>query len=143
MSLIEERHLQVVAVIESVEPVCRFVEAIAKDAGMNETLIYRCYLAVEEVITNVIEHGYHHNGKDRHVDVVCRLYPGLLSITIIDDAIPFNPLEREDPDPTAPLMEREGGGWGIFFVKKFMDKVQYAYKENRNHLTIEKQFTSV
>ena len=141
MSLIEERHLRVDAVIQNVEPVCQFVETMATDAGMSEALVYRCYLSMEEIITNVIEHGYGHQGTGCSVDVVCRLYPGRLAITVMDDATPFNPLSREDPDPAAPLMERENGGWGIYFVKKFMDAVSYDYKENRNQLTIEKQFT--
>ncbi|PJF20705.1 MAG: ATP-binding protein, partial [Phototrophicales bacterium] len=69
----------------------------------------------------------------------CRQYPDRLSVTILDDAIPFNPLECAEPNPTAALEEREGGGWGIFFVKKYMDRVTYQYAEQRNQLTLEKR----
>lgn len=46
-------------------------------------------------------------------------------ITIIDDSPAFDPLGVPDPDVKAPLAQREPGGWGIFFIKKLMDRVDY------------------
>jgi sigma-B regulation protein RsbU (phosphoserine phosphatase) len=136
----QEYRLIVPAVLEKVEEICQFVADVAGSAGMSHELIHRCYLAVEEVCTNIVEHGYHYRGNDNVIEILCRDDTGLLQITVIDDALPFNPLDRDDPDPNAPLLEREGGGWGIFFVKKYMDRVWYDYSGQRNHLTLEKSF---
>ena len=138
--MVQEHRLKIPAVIEKIEEACEFVSNIARSAGMDADAVYRCYLSVEEICTNVIEHGYGFDGSNKVIDVVCRQHPDRLTITIIDDATPFNPLQRSDPDPTAPLADRESGGWGIYFVKKYMDRVIYRYEQNRNHLMMEKRF---
>lgn len=135
-----ERRLTVPAVIEKVEDVCEFVSEVARSAGMDDEAVYHCYLAVEEICTNVIEHGYKYQGANDVIDVTCKLQPHMLTILIMDDAQQFNPLILTDPDPKAPLLERQSGGWGVFFVKKFMDRVDYRFEQNRNKLIMEKRF---
>ena len=55
-----------------------------------------------------------------------------------DGGIPFNPLERPKPDTKLHWKQRRIGGLGIFLVIKKMDAVRYAYEDNHNVLTIEK-----
>ncbi|RMG77466.1 MAG: ATP-binding protein [Chloroflexi bacterium] len=139
---IQEHRLRIPALQEKVKEACEFVSRLARAAGMNDDAIHRYYLAIEEICTNIIEHGYSqadYADQQPVIDLVCRQYPDRLSVTILDDAIPFNPLERAEPNPTTALEEREGGGWGIFFVKKYMDRVTYQYAEQRNQLTLEKR----
>ena len=64
--------------------------------------------------------------------------PRSVVITFIDNGVPYNPLEKEDPDTTLSAEAREIGGLGIFIVKKSMDEVSYEYKEGKNVLTIRK-----
>lgn len=136
---IQEHRLRIPALREKVKEACEFISRLARSAGMNDDSVHRYYLAIEEICTNIIEHGYvQTQDENPYIDLVCRQYPDRLSVTILDDAIQFNPLERDDPDPSAALDEREGGGWGIFFVKKYMDKVTYQYIGERNQLTLEK-----
>lgn len=125
--------------VSQIESMCQFVGDVAKDCGFSEAIIYRCHLMVEEICVNVIEHGYQYQSGSQ-IDVVCWVLPNRLSITITDDAQPFNPLEHQDPDPQLKLDERVCGGWGIYFVKQYVDSVYYAYRNQRNHLTIEKRF---
>jgi len=136
----QEHRLRIPAVLEEIETACEFVSDIAHAAGMGAEAIHQCYLSVEEICTNIIEHGYHFDGSQQVIDVVCERFPNRLIITIIDDAAPFNPLQYPSPDPAAPLAERVGGGWGIYFVKRYMNRVDYRYAQNRNHFTLEKQF---
>jgi serine/threonine-protein kinase RsbW len=138
MGVQEHRHT-IPALIEKVEEACEFVSTVAKSAGMDEEAVYRCYLSVEEVCTNIIEHGYHYDDGQNVIEIVCRPHADHITITIIDDAAPFNPLDRGDPDPSTPLMDRDRGGWGIYFVKQYMDRVSYSYEGERNQLTLEKR----
>lgn len=39
-------------------------------------------------------------------------------VTLIDRGIPYNPLEKEDPDISLSAEERAAGGWGIYLIKK-------------------------
>ena len=134
----KEYRLTIPAIIEKVEEACDFVSDVARSIGMDDEAVHRCYLSVEEICINIIEHGYRNGGDEDVIDVKCWHQNNRLVITILDDADPFNPLDRPDPDPSAPLMERGRGGWGIYFVKKYMDQIDYRYARNRNQLTIEK-----
>ena len=52
--------------------------------------------------------------------------------------MPYNPLERPDPDVEKLLEQRKEGGLGIYLVKKRMDRVEYEYINERNKLTVYK-----
>lgn len=134
-----ERQLRIAGVLENVWVVCDFVASQARELGLDERAIHHCYLAVDEACTNIIEHGYGSNCSDCIIDVSCQSDQQALTITIMDDSPPFDPLLRPDPDTHAPLSERGTGGWGIFFIKKLMDKVSYSYKDGRNHLVMVKK----
>lgn len=140
---VQERHMTIPANMESIEEACAFVNGQARTAGLSEEAVYHCHLSIEEVLTNIIEHGYKYRGHGSTIKLVCARLPDRFTITTIDDAPPFNPLSLPDPDPTTPLIEREGGGWGIYFVKKYMDAVHYEFRDSRNRFTIEKVVQSV
>jgi len=64
-----------------------------------------------------------------------------ITIRFKDGGVPFNPLEREKPDTKLSWKLRHVGGLGIYLVTKKMDAVSYAYENNRNVLTIEKNIS--
>jgi serine/threonine-protein kinase RsbW len=134
-----EHQLRISAKIENIEAACDFVAEAARVSGLTEEAIYHCRLSMEEICTNIIEHGYASNDGDAVIDIFCARHPNVFSITVMDDAPAFDPLSMPDPDPAKPLWERQGGGWGIYFVKKFMDRVTYARRNNRNTFTVEKK----
>jgi anti-sigma regulatory factor (Ser/Thr protein kinase) len=134
-----DTQLTIPAVMEKIEEACEFVNLRARKAGLREDAVYHCHLSVEEALTNIIEHGYRFHGDGQVIDLVVSNTPDTFAVTIIDDASKFNPLSLPEPDPSTPLMEREGGGWGVFFLRKFMDRVAYSYDGNRNHLRMEKR----
>jgi anti-anti-sigma factor len=132
----EERHLTIPGQVDRVPVARAFVAEAAQRAGLDERAAHHCQLVVDEACTNVVEHGYADDGAQHSLDVVCRCEDDQFSITVSDDGPAFNPLTRDDPDPNAPLEEREPGGWGIFFIKKLMDEVIYRYENGRNSLTM-------
>lgn len=96
-------------------------------------------LAVEEIFVNIAHYAYKDgNGK---VKIVSQLKdnPERLCIDFSDQGVPFNPLEKPDPDITLSAEERNIGGLGIFLTKKFMDKVEYRFENGSNILYIEKK----
>jgi anti-sigma regulatory factor (Ser/Thr protein kinase) len=136
---IQERRLIIPAVLKEVATACDFVAEAAREAGLDENAVYHCHLSVEEVCTNVVEHGYRFAGDKNFIEVICLRNRHNFIITIIDDAPPFNPLSLPEPNPHAPLWEREGGGWGVYFVKQYMNEVSYSYEGKRNHFTMSKR----
>lgn len=97
-------------------------------------------LAVEELYVNIAHYAY--APKTGPVEISCGLEESgekkILQITFKDQGKPFDPLAKKDPDITLSAEERDIGGLGIFLTKKFMDSVEYEYKDESNILTIRK-----
>jgi serine/threonine-protein kinase RsbW len=134
----EKSRLAIPARLEEVRRACEFVVGAAEVAGLDERAVYHCQMAVDETLTNVIEHGYGSESSQHEIEVICRTESDQFLITITDDSPAFNPLEHESPDPSAPLDEREPGGWGIYFIRRLMDDVSYEWAKDRNCLTLAK-----
>lgn len=140
--LIDERHLQIRGLLQEIAEAREFALQAATDAGLSIQAVHHCQLAVDEVCTNIIEHGYGTRGTDHFIDIICRQETHQFSIIISDDSPAFDPMQRHDPDPMASLEDREVGGWGIYFVKRLMDEVTYHREGGQNHLIMIKRLDS-
>lgn len=134
-----ERRLRLPGKLEQVQAACDFVIKAAKAADFDDEGIFQIQLSVEEIFTNIVEHGYGSDGDDKSIDIIANITDKSLFISILDEAPPFNPLLIQAPDPEASLWERQVGGWGIYFVRQYMDDVQYQLDNNRNRITLEKK----
>jgi anti-sigma regulatory factor (Ser/Thr protein kinase) len=94
-------------------------------------------LALEETFANVIFHGYRDGGEHAiHVGVTLR--DRVVSLTVEDEGVPFNPLNAPAAD-TTPVEDRPIGGLGIHLVRRLMDEIEYAREGNRNRLVVRKR----
>ena len=139
--MVEERRLRIPGLIEKVRVACDFVVEAAQRAGLDERAVYHCQLAVDEACTNIVEHGYGRNNPNTVIDIICRSEDNRFTITVLDDSTLFDPFARPDPDPTTILDDRAQGGWGIYFIKKVMDEVDYQRQGERNRLTMVKNLS--
>lgn len=96
-------------------------------------------LALEEAITNVIDHGYD-DAAPHEIDVRVSVAEGMIRAEIVDDGRPFDPRETIPPDLTAGIEERPIGGLGVWLIKRLMDEVGYRMVGGRNHLTLSKRW---
>ncbi len=99
----------------------------------------RILIAVEEIYVNIAHYAYGGNEGEAQVQMDVSQDPRYCQVVFRDKGIPYNPLEKEDPDISLSAGEREIGGLGIYMVKQYMDKVEYRYEEGYNILTIEKR----
>ena len=76
----------------------------------------------------------------RILEVIAKQNPDAVLITFLDRGKPYNPLEKDDPDTTLELEERDIGGLGIFLVKKNVDEINYEYADGKNILRMKKFF---
>lgn len=126
---------------DRLEQICDFVAQAAQEAGLDETAINRCQLAVDEACTNIIEHGY--EGEDKgQIDITCETAPGELVIKIHDHARPFNPGLVPQPKLEAAVEDLSIGGLGIYFMRQVMDAVEFLYENNGNTLVLVKRVES-
>ena len=137
----DERHLSFKAILDNIPPACDFVAEGAETAGLDERAVYHCQLAVDEACTNIINYGVAPDEETiANIDITTGVDSTHTFVIIITDAsTEFNPLEHEDPNPKAKLEERDqAGGWGIYFIKKLMDAVDYRRSNGKNRLTLHK-----
>ena len=105
------------------------------DVPQDETLRFKIRLSVEEIAENIVNYAY--NNGNGFVEITTTLdEAGILTISFKDAGVPFNPLEKEDPDITLSLDERPVGGLGIFICKKMMDSVSYVFEDGCNNFTM-------
>jgi len=113
------------------------VERFGEAHDFSPRTTYQIRLALDELLTNVISYGYQDQEK-HEIGVRMRLEDGRLIIKLVDDAMPFNPMEAGLPDLSCPVEDRRIGGLGIHLVKKVMDRVRYERKEGKNLLKLVK-----
>lgn len=95
-------------------------------------------VAVEEIFVNIAHYAYGGKSGEAIINLDIQQDPKCCRVEFRDHGIPYNPLEKADPDITLSAEEREIGGLGIYMVKQSMDSVEYRYEDGCNILTIEK-----
>lgn len=129
---------------EQADPVSRLVEELEKaliTEGVPMKTVYAVNLCVEELLVNIVNHGYG-GAAAPDVEVDIELQPQRLIIDISDGAGPFNPMtEATEPDTDAELDDRPIGGLGVHLVKRLTNAMSYRRANGRNHVRLEKVFT--
>jgi len=105
--------------------------------GFSSEEVLDTQLAVEEVITNIIVHGYQKPGSEIHLSG--HFTRDRIEICITDTAPRFDPLSIPEPDLDSDIDERRIGGLGIYLVRQVMDSLSYRYENGKNVLTMEKR----
>ena len=96
-------------------------------------------VAVEEIFVNIASYAYGDGTGEASLSFSFDEKERLMTLVVSDEGIPFNPLERAEPDITLSAADREIGGLGIFITKKTMDSVSYRYENGKNILTMTKK----
>ena len=126
------------AKVENLDEVQAFVgERVGEDCSPKAQM--QLDLAVEEIFVNIANYAYAPGEGKAAVRVQVSEEPRRVDVTFRDRGVPYNPLEKEDPDVTALAVERKLGGLGIFLTKQLMDEVQYEYRDGQNVLTLTKR----
>jgi serine/threonine-protein kinase RsbW len=127
------------ATLESLDPLVKYVLSAAGAAGLDRKAVYRLRLAVDEIATNIITHGYADAHLDGDVVVEACLDRERLVVTLEDSAPAYDPREQGDTDHIDKHSdERPIGGLGVFLAFKSADEFDYEYRDhkNRNILTM-------
>jgi anti-sigma regulatory factor (Ser/Thr protein kinase) len=113
-----------------------WVDSLAATYGIPESVKFAINLCLEEVVSNVIRHGYSGKGEER-VTVQCLSpRPGSFVFTVEDDAEPFNPLEQTALPNVGEQDAGQIGGQGIRLLRGFSHMLEYEAKPAGNRLRI-------
>ena len=131
-----KKEMTVSAVMENVEVITSLAENEMEMNGCSLELIFQVNIAIDEIFSNIVNYAYPDGAGDVWFSIDFTTSPKAVRLTFEDAGIPYNPLEKEEPDITLSADERQIGGLGIFIVKKTMDEVEYDYKSGHNVLTV-------
>lgn len=133
------KELTVDAAVENIEVVTDFVNEELEKLDCPLKARRQIDVAIDELFGNIARYAYSPDVGKATVRFSVEEDPLEVTITFIDNGIPFNPLEKSNPDTHLSAEERPIGGLGIFLVKKSMDLVEYEYKNGQNILKIKKK----
>ena len=123
------------AEVHSLARFTEFVRQGGQAAALDESLLRRLDLVLEEVFVNIAWYAYP-PGESGVAEVAYAVKaPGTLFVRVTDFGVAYNPLEREDPDLSLGIDERPIGGLGVFLVKTIAREVTYAREPDRNVLS--------
>ena len=132
------KELTIAATIENIEAVTDFVNQQLEELACPMKAQMQINIAIDELFSNIAHYSYNPEIGQATVRVEVMENPLAVSITFIDNGVPFDPLSKEDPDLTLSAEERQIGGLGIYMVKESMDEITYEYKDGQNILSIKK-----
>lgn len=103
--------------------------------GADPSVVYAVQLALEEVLSNVVRHGF--ADLERHeIEIEMRVGVRGVEIEIVDDGRDFDPIVAPDPDLSAPLAERRAGGLGLHMLRAYVREMRYERRGDRNALRL-------
>ena len=124
--------------ISAIEPLSRAVSDFCAQHGLPPAVRDDVNLALDEVVANVILHGFADSAEHNIIVRLC-IDPGIVSVSVEDEGLPFNPLQTPEPDLALPIEQRPIGGLGIHLVRNIMDELEYQRLEGRNCLVMKKR----
>jgi serine/threonine-protein kinase RsbW len=95
------------------------------------------HLALDEIVSNIIRHGSGSKGSCR-ISVDVTFDRGWLSIEVVDDGRPFDPVAAAMRKARGSVLNRPSGGLGIRLVKGLMDKMEYSRRGGQNRLRMKR-----
>jgi len=132
VQFVEERVFP--AEVAQLPEITSFVRDLAEKARLHPKKLMHLELAVDEVVSNICSYAY----VEPPGEILVKLLgeEDRLSVSFIDEGVPFDPLTLEEPDIKKDLFNRDAGGLGIFLVRRVMDEVHYKNERGKNILTL-------
>ena len=107
------------------------------DIGLPANSVLRINICLDELFTNIVSYGFDED-QEHKIKFTLSGDNNFVVINIEDNGIPFNPLEKIDPDFPDNVESANIGGLGIHIIRKLMDNVSHERKQGKNILTMRK-----
>jgi serine/threonine-protein kinase RsbW len=108
---------------ENIEIAERTLLDLCQRAGCNGDEEYWLVSALREALANAVRHG-NRQDPNQDVRVFFTIENSTVTIRVEDDGEGFEPADI--PDPTAPENLLRPSGRGIFYMRQFMNRVEFG-----------------
>ena len=131
-------HLELESKLEALGQISAALESFGAEQDWASELQFHVQLVLDELASNVIEHGYSAGGGRFWITIESRAEE--LRIEVVDESRAYDPLsEAPEAMLEAGVAEREVGGLGVHIVKQLMDELEYRREDGKNRLTLLKK----
>ena len=125
--------------VEEIRTIEAMLSEFAERRGLPPEVLFQVRLSLEEVFTNVVSYA-HDDGQRHEVEIIISGDDKIVTVEVVDDGRPFNPLRDARPvDNESPLEERGIGGVGIELAKQMMTELRYQRNDGHNRLVMTKK----
>jgi anti-sigma regulatory factor (Ser/Thr protein kinase) len=122
--------------VDELPQLIRLVKTFLSSLNLASRIEYAVELVLEEIIVNIVKHGYH-DQKKHEIVVEVSIQERKIVFTFLDDGRPFNPLSVSPPDPSIGEIEDiDQGGLGMHFVRTMRQSMEYRRSEGKNILKV-------
>ena len=135
-----KKPLQYKAHIQEIPSIRKDLEILQVEWNIQDSEMGQIRVMIEEIFSNIVRFGYT-DSLEHHIDVVLEKNADEVTIDMIDDGIPFNPLEYQQ-GPFSDPAASEDGGMGITLIRTFSNSLSYNREGIHNHLQITKHLKS-
>lgn len=122
---VDTTELRLASRIETIEEAATAISEIVSGAGITEESALGIDMAVREAIANAVIHG-NKLDETKHVEIIVKSSPEFFEISVHDQGQGFNPETISDPTKEENILKTSGRG--IFFMRNFMDEVDWTIR---------------
>ena len=136
-SFIVDEHLTLEADVRQTPQLNAFVKDVCVKIQLENSLVRKLRLSVEEAVVNVMSYAYqdNHSGK---IVIEAKADNHALHFVIKDWGVYFDPTKNSRVDTFQRAEDRPIGGLGILLMREMMDSVNYERIDDCNVLTLSK-----
>lgn len=140
------QHLVASGQLDSLSAIAQYIVAVAQEAGLDRKSSYKLRLAVDEIATNIIIHGYTEAGINGELDIRADITDQELMVSMEDTGAVYDPTEEEEPlHLCSSLEQRPCGGLGVYLALQSVDRFIHERigSINRNVFIVKRQENSL
>jgi PAS domain S-box-containing protein len=121
--------------IKDIQIAIQSFESFAEQVKLPMAISMKINIVFDELLANIVNYAFK-DSNEHQIEIEFKISNNKLIIIISDDGIPFNPFQKDAPNTTLSIDEREIGGLGIHIVKNLVDEYDYQRKINKNIITL-------
>lgn len=119
--------------LDHLHPLLAYTQKLAEIIGFSSKEQHQLQLAVEEIFTNIIQHGFENNSQETF-QVNFDITSNKIVVKFLEKGLPFDPaaLPHYSPDQATDNPK----GLGIYLARKFVDDITFRYLGRHGKETI-------
>lgn len=121
--------------LDELTTLSQWVEQLSSQLGLSPRGAFRLELVLTEAVTNVIENAYE-DDQEHEITITLHYQDHTATVHLIDDGLPFDPLQQPEVVLPTSLDEATAGGLGIHLIRRYTDDSQYQRVGHENILTM-------